>query len=98
MTVIQDTPDFQIVRTVLANGATADQIVYKPGPTLTAQTNSAALVSKANAALAANATFLALGAPTNPQVLAQVQLLTREVNALIRLFLSGDALQDVSNT
>ena len=95
-TIVQDTSDYQVVRTTSAAGF-ADQVILK-GAALTAQTNTATIVSKANAALAANATFLGLASPTNPQVLAQVQLLTREVNALIRLFLSGDALQDVSNT
>ena len=95
MAIIEDTPEYQLIRTVLPQGAIAEQVVWKPG---TRQANALALNAKANAALAANATFLALGAPTNPQVLAQVQLLTREVNALIRLALSGDALLDTTNT
>lgn len=55
-----------------------------PAPTV----NAVTLVGKAQAALNANATFLALGAPTNAQTLAQVQLLTKECNALIRLVLN----------
>lgn len=49
--------------------------------------NLAALQSKAQAAIAANVTFLGLASPTTPQAVAQVQLLTRECSALIRLLL-----------
>jgi len=50
--------------------------------------NAASLQGKAQAALAANSTFQAIASPTNAQVLAQVQLLTKECNALIRLALN----------
>ena len=50
-----------------------------------ADTNATTLRSKAIAALAVNATFLALVNPTTNQAVAQVQSLTRQVNALIRL-------------
>ena len=57
-----------------------------PTPTTAGQRSAVvALLAKADNALAANATFLALASPTNAQVLAQTKLLTREVNALIRL-------------
>lgn len=97
MTIIEDTPDYQVIRTTSAAGFT-DQVVLKPGPLLTAQTNTADLAAKARAALTANANFLALASPTNPQVLAQVQRLTRETSAIIRLLIAGDLLNDTSGT
>lgn len=63
---------------------------------ITAETVTVTLQSKARAALNANAIFLALAAPTNPQVVAQVQRLTRETNALIRLLIGNDLLDDTA--
>jgi hypothetical protein len=51
--------------------------------------NLATLQQKAQAALAANQTFLNLATPTNAQTLAQVQMLTRECTALIRIVISA---------
>ncbi len=96
MAVIADTPDYQIIRTTSAAGFT-DQIVLK-GNGLLAQTNTADMVTKANAALTANAAYLAIGAPSNAQVVAQVDKLTRECSALIRLLLGGNLLLDNSGT
>jgi hypothetical protein len=50
-------------------------------------TNRETLQARAQTALTANATFLALASPSNAQTLAQVQTLTKEANALIRLAL-----------
>lgn len=47
------------------------------------------LQQRATNALAANATFLALAAPSTAQAVAQVGLLTRECNGLIRLLLGA---------
>lgn len=58
--------------------------------------NQATLLSKAQAALTNNETFLALATPTSAQAVAQVQALTRQVNALIRLATSE--LSSVSGT
>lgn len=44
-----------------------------------------AMLYKARQALTVNATFLALGSLTNAQVLAQVQALTRQIDAIIRI-------------
>lgn len=52
------------------------------------EANSATIRQQAETALAANRTFLALGAPTNAQTLAQVRALTRQMNGLIRLTIS----------
>lgn len=49
--------------------------------------NEEVLRSRAEAALATNATFLALASPSNALVAAQTKALTRQVNALIRLTL-----------
>lgn len=56
-------------------------------PTVLA-TNAQILRDRAHAALAANATYLALAPPTTVQAVAQVERLTRECSGLIRLALN----------
>lgn len=60
------------------------------------QDNGDQLAGRAALALAANATYLALASPTNAQVVAQVDKLTRETTTLIRL-LTGQ-LDSLSGT
>jgi hypothetical protein len=49
------------------------------------ETERQSLLDKADTALTNNATFLADGTVTNAEAVSQVQRLTRQVNALIRL-------------
>jgi hypothetical protein len=92
--LIIDDAEKQVFRDEDPNVALAPlRTVWKPG---SAEFNRADLTAKATTALASNATFLALGAPTNAQVLTQVQRLTRENSALIRLALG--LLDDISGT
>lgn len=67
-------------------GSPACQAAAAPAPT-PQQANASTLQGRASNALATNTAYLALGAPTNAQVVAQVQALTQECSALIRLFL-----------
>lgn len=81
------------VFTIGTTSVTADYpVVSRPVVDLNAQL----LRDRVTAALTANATFLALAAPTNAQVVAQVRTLTKECNALIRL--AAALLADVSDT
>lgn len=54
---------------------------------LTADANAETIHARAYNAIAANDTFLAITSPTNAQAIAQVQKLTRENTAIIRLLL-----------
>lgn len=69
------------------------KVTYLPTVTVDADNtdptvaNAITLLGRAQTALTNNATFLAIGSPTNAQTLAQVQALTRQVDALIRFLL-----------
>ena len=56
------------------------------------------LHQKARNALQANQNFLNKATPSNAEILAQVRLLTREVNALIRLLIGNDLLVENTDT
>jgi hypothetical protein len=51
--------------------------------------NRATLESHIPTAIANNVTYLGLASPTNAQVVAQVQALTRQIDGLVRLLYSG---------
>lgn len=64
-----------------------------PNPAYAAEqtriTNEATIRQRASAAIDTNATYLAIGSPTNAQNLAQIRALTRECTGLIRLALGA---------
>ena len=56
--------------------------------------NWASLAGKATTALTNNETFLGIVSPTDPQAIAQVQALTRQVDAIIRVLLGQLGVTD----
>jgi hypothetical protein len=62
----------------------------------TQNANAQTLLTKAANALANNATYLAIGSPTTAQAIAQVNALTLQIDALIRL--AANQLSSTSGT
>jgi len=56
------------------------------------------LHTKVRQHLVNNATFLSIAAPNNAQNTAQIKALTRQMNAIIRLVVGNDLIQDTTNT
>jgi hypothetical protein len=80
-TKISEDVNAEIWATRTPNGGTVETRA-KPNTDLSRSQQIEALAASA---IAANTTYLAIGSPSNAQVVAQVRLLTREVSALIRL-------------
>lgn len=77
-TVVEQRPLTDAEAAIAAAQAAADLV----------EANGQTVQRRARTALTANATYLALAAPTNAQNAAQIQRLTRECSALIRLALA----------
>ena len=90
--VISDTPDGQVIEET-DTGYRSIRFEPKAG---TPAANELSLRDKASQAVQANNTFLGIASPTNAQVVAQVQRLTRENTALIKLVLG--AIDDTAGT
>lgn len=76
-----------------------DGVLVKTTPRtvdVTAEVVTLDLHTKLRVAIAANATFLANANPTAAQVAAQVRRNTRTVNALLRLLIGADLLDDTA--
>jgi hypothetical protein len=108
-TAVADPPNANIparsVRLYGADGTVASTRAYTAAENAAADAaattalyavNEAALLAKVPAALAANATYLALGAPTVAQNTTQIQRLTRQIDALMKL--RANDLADTSGT
>ena len=76
--------------------ALIDAYVYDAAEAKLPPGNDGVLRGKITAALTANQAYLALPSPTAAQTLTQVQRLTREVNAVLRII--DGRLDDVSDT
>jgi hypothetical protein len=65
------------------DGTVNQYMVGSTDPAHPSAQNFATLVARAQTALNNNQTFLAIGSPTNAQAVAQVQALTRQMDAVI---------------
>lgn len=72
------------------------EVVHSFAPPSEVEANERKVRDRARQALDANSQYLAIKAPTNAQVVAQVRLLTMMANALIRLEIGE--VEDVSDT
>jgi len=85
--------------TVISPGALASWqalMFTNPQPASAPWRVAQALLDKVQPALTANGTYLALASPSAAQNTAQIKLLTRQVNALLRL--TGSMLDSTVNT
>lgn len=73
--------------------ATLAVVAVPPDVTVTV---TASLLAKANAALTANANYLAISSPNNAQVRDHVAIMVRELNGIIRL-LTGEVFGQRTN-
>lgn len=78
------------------NGLGICMEIVVPLPPSPEQLNYATIIARIGAALTANNTYLRLAAPTQAQAVAQVKVLTRECNGLIRIL--ANLLTDISDT
>lgn len=88
-TVVYHADDGTLTAQQITN-AIAGLVAQQAADGVTAQnqaTNQPIIQAKAVAALAANATYLAIVTPTQAQAVAQVGALTSQVNAIVRLIL-----------
>lgn len=93
-TVLHEPTTAQAVTNALAPILAAEQAAATVAATQAA--NLATLQGKAQAALTANASFQAIASPTNAQIAAQVQALTKQVNGIIRQL--SNALDSIVGT
>jgi len=93
-------PDTDAVKWTLIEdqGSTMVIEVFEPAlPTEIQENNKASLLLKARQALNANKSYLQAD-PSNAEALDQIDALTRQVNALIKIIVASDLLDDESGT